>query len=352
MRFESPWFLLFLLFIPIYWWIKYAQSGKLTLNPTVLFSSLALFSKKDSRTARFLEIGKDLLLSLSLLFLIIALARPQGGKSIQTDKGFGIDIILAMDVSGSMLYVDSLPSNIPSRNIMGTRVYYDSGRKLLSQNRLNSAKRVIQSYIERQTFNRIGMVLFAGYSYTKCPLTLDKEMLGKLLSEVHYDAQNDGTAIGMGIATSVNRLKKSTAKSKVIILLTDGVNNSGLIDPISASKIAREMHIRIYTIGLGNPNGFLAPASKNMREYIMQTGTAIDEPTLKQIASITGGRFYRARDPLALKNIYNDIDKLEKSKIEIKHRVLYRENFYPFLALGFLFLALTVLTSAFVLKIP
>jgi len=201
MRFESPWFLLLLLFVPLYWWMKYGQTGKVKLSPTLLFSSLALFSRKKKQT--FFETLKDTLLLLSLIFLIVALARPQGGKSIQTDRGFGIDIVLAMDVSGSMLYVDSLPSNIPSRNIMGTRVYYDTGRKLFDHNRLNSAKRVIQDYIEKQTFNRIGLVLFAGYSYTKCPLTLDKNMLSKLLSEVKYDPQNDGTAIGMGIANAI-----------------------------------------------------------------------------------------------------------------------------------------------------
>jgi Ca-activated chloride channel family protein len=292
------------------------------------------------------------LICIALLFFIIALARPLGGQAIQSDKNFGIDIVLAIDVSGSMLNVDSLPTSLPFRDFMGKRYYRDQKHELVKINRVNSAKNVIMDYINKQAFNRIGIVVFAGYSYTKCPLTLDKNMLINIVQSIDFNPQNDGTAIGMGIATSVNRLKKSEAKSRIIIILTDGINNSGMIDPLSAANIARDLNIRIYTIGLGNPEGYLQPAGMDFTDYELQIGAGLDEPILQKIAENTGGKFYRAYDPDSLKKIYDDIDKLEKSRIEIKRRVLYKENFFPFLVTGFIFLLAYIGLTNFVIKIP
>jgi Ca-activated chloride channel family protein len=178
-------------------------------------------------------------------------------------------------------------------------------------------------------------------------------MLSQIINEIQFDPQiGDSTAIGMGIATAVNRLRKSDAKSKVIILLTDGNNNSGMIDPLSAANIAREYGIRIYTIGLGNPQAFLQPVSADFTQYVLQLGEGIDEKTLQGIADTTGGKFYRANDPTSLKKIYDDIDHLEKSKIEVKRRVLYKENFMPFLVLGLVFLAAYIVFTGAVTKLP
>lgn len=354
MRFASPWLLLFGLAIPLYWFLKYigVRGNKIGLTPTLKYSSTSLFPKHKTRLARVFDLTGDILLSAALALLIVALARPQGGQDITTETAFGVDIILAMDVSGSMLSVDTIPENMPHASFFGQTVYYDPLKKLYDQNRLNSAKRVIGAYIDKQEYNRIGVVLFAGYSYTKCPLTLDKEMLKTIMDDVNYRPDNDGTAIGMGIATCINRLKKSTAASKLIILLTDGINNTGMIDPITAANIAREMNIRIYTIGVGNPEGALAPNNQELTQYVLDTKLGFDADSLMKIAEITGGKFYHASDPQSLEQIYNDIDRLEKSRFDIQRRVLYTENFLPWLIAGFIVFAGYIAFSQAVIKIP
>lgn len=361
MRFASPWFLLLLL-IPLgYLFIRYLYpklfkknipplQGNLTVSSTLLYAG-----KPGPWWVRYRAWISDGLICLSMVLLILALARPMGGHSITQDRFFGIDIVLTIDVSGTMLNVDNIPANMPRQNHLGQIVFFDPAKTLLSQNRLGLAKKVIGEYVEKQANNRIGVVVFGGYSYTRCPLTHDRVMLGKILSEIQYNPENDGTAIGMGIATAVNRLKNSSAKSKVIILLTDGNNNRGLIDPLSAASIASEMGIRVYTIGLGRNSGILTPASLNFTEYILQQevgDVGINESILNQIAEKTGGRYYRALDGNMLGKIYDDIDHLEKSKIDVKRRVLYRENFYGFLLAGFLVLALWIALSAAFPKIP
>ncbi|OHD55029.1 MAG: hypothetical protein A2Y33_14570, partial [Spirochaetes bacterium GWF1_51_8] len=326
MMFGSPWFLLFLLAIPLYLILKYRG---VNLSPTLLYSSNSLLSRRTTAVGRMFDIIADVLLCASLAFLIVALARPLGGEQISNEKNYGIDIVLAIDVSGSMLFVDKIPSSMPYRDVLGTRIYYDPQHKLIEYNRLNSSKKVIVEYIKKQSYNRIGIVTFANFSFTRCPLTLDKNMLLKIVTEdIGFDPKNSSTAMGMGLATAINRLRKSDAKSKVIILLTDGVNNAGWIDPLTAANIARDMGIRVYTIGIGNPHGYLAPADFNaMTEYYLQSEIGFDEDVLRKIADITGGKFYKAEDPDSLKEIYDDIDKLEKSKMEIKIRTLFKEEF-------------------------
>lgn len=355
MKFASPLYLLFLLIPAIYLFLKYSGFGSIrnvSLNPTLLFSSRDLFPKKNGGLAGFYQYITDGLLCLAMVFLTIALARPLGGHSISSDQYYGVDIILAIDVSGSMLNVDFIPSNLSHREVMGRQIYFDGGHTLIPSNRVNSAKKVILDYVNKQTYNRIGVVLFAGYSYTKCPLTLDKNMLASIIKDIQFASDNDGTAIGMGVATSVNRLKKSNAKSKLIILLTDGNNNMGMIDPMSAAAIARDRGIKIYTIGLGNPEAYLQPVSAEFNEYVLQMGSGIDEKTLGGIADTTGGKFYRAYDANSLQRIYEDIDRLEKSRIDVKRRVLYKENFMPFLAIGLFLLALYIGFTGSVTRIP
>ncbi len=353
--FASPVFLFLLVLPALYLLFRFGiigKSGRSSLQSTLYFSSIRLLPDRHRGLARFFHPAADILASAALVFFILALSRPLGGRSVSSEKYFGLDMILAIDVSGSMLNVDSIPSGLPYRDMLGRRVYYDAARTLVVRNRMNSARNVIREYVKKQEFNRIGIVIFAGYSYTRCPLTLDKNMLVRILDSVGFDPANDGTAIGMGIATSVNRLKRSEAKSRVIILLTDGNNNSGMIDPLSAAKIAGELGIRVYTIGLGNPEGFLQPASMDFQEYVFQTGEGLDEKTLQGIADSTRSKFYRAYDPDSLQKIYNDIDQLEKSRIEIKRRVLYKENFMPFLLSGLILLAGYIALTALVTKIP
>ncbi len=352
MRFASPYFLILLIFPALYIYFKYFSKKKFDSSASINFSSISLLKKEKSIIAKYFNLLNDILLISALSLFIIALSRPLGGSSINTDQLYGIDIILCLDVSGSMLSYDGFPTHLNYREVLGQRVYYDPTKTLYKANRLNSAKKVIIEYIDKQEFNRIGLVIFAGYSYTKSPLTLDKKMLKEIVNSIEFDPENDGTAIGMGIATSINRIKNSKAKSKIIILLTDGNNNTGLISPLTAATIATNYDIKIYTIGLGNKVGFLQPLNANLTEYLLMPGEGLDENTLTKIAELTGGKFFRAYDPESLKNIYNEIDKLEKSKIEIKRRIFYKENFYGYLITGFIFLLAFVILNILYIKIP
>jgi Ca-activated chloride channel family protein len=233
---------------------------------------------------------------LAITFLIIALARPQIlDVSVQTKKSRGIDIVMAVDVSSSMLAQDLKP------------------------NRLEALKSVAKEFINERVNDRIGLVVYAGESYTKTPVTSDKSIIVNSLNEIVFDGIiEDGTAIGMGLATSVNRLKESKAKSKVIILLTDGVNNSGFIDPNTSANLALSFGIKTYTIGLGSNGNALAPIGLNTDGSFRYglTKVEIDEKLLKTIAETTGGLYFRATDNKKLKDIYNEINKLEKTEIQ------------------------------------
>jgi Ca-activated chloride channel family protein len=228
--------------------------------------------------------------------LIIALARPQIlDVSVQTKKSRGIDIVMAVDVSSSMLAQDLKP------------------------NRLEALKSVAKEFINERVNDRIGLVVYAGESYTKTPVTSDKSIIVNSLNEIVFDGIiEDGTAIGMGLATSVNRLKESKAKSKVIILLTDGVNNSGFIDPNTSANLALSFGIKTYTIGLGSNGNALAPIGLNTDGSFRYglTKVEIDEKLLKTIAETTGGLYFRATDNKKLKDIYDEINKLEKTEIQ------------------------------------
>ncbi len=230
----------------------------------------------------------------AIALLIIVLARPQSVDSWQDSSTQGIDIIMAMDISGSMLARDFKPD------------------------RLEASKNVATEFISGRPTDRIGLVIFSGESFTQCPLTTDHAVLINLMREMQSGMIEDGTAIGLGLATAVNRIKDSEAVSKVIILLTDGVNNRGAIAPLTAAEIAQTMGVRVYTVGVG---------TKGMAPYPVQTATGtryqnmpveIDEETLREIADMTGGEYFRATDNESLENIYNEIDKLEKSKIDVQ----------------------------------
>ncbi|GAB4423505.1 MAG: VWA domain-containing protein [Bacteroidia bacterium] len=271
-----------------------------------------------------------LLRVLSVAALIVALARPQQTFREERVDTEGIDIVLSIDISGSMKALDFKPD------------------------RLGAAKDKAREFIEGRPHDRIGLVVFAGESFTQCPRTTDHTMLTRLLNEVDESMLEQGTAIGMGLATAVNSLKDSEAKSKLIILLTDGVNNSGFIDPLTAAEAARQYDIRVYTIGVGK-NG-LAPFRMQDffgNERIHQQEVRIDEELLKDIARQTGGKYYQVSNTQALGEVYQEIDQLEKTRIEVTRISRQSEAFHWFVIVGgLLFLLELILRYAVVRYIP
>ena len=266
---------------------------------------------------------------LAIALLIFALARPQSSTSWQNVTTEGIDIILVMDISGSMLAQDFKPD------------------------RLEASKKVAMEFITGRPTDRIGLVVFSGESFTQCPLTTDHSVLKNLFGSIKSGMIEDGTAIGMGLATAVNRLKDSKAKSKVIILLTDGVNNAGLITPLTAAEIANTFNIRTYTIGVGTkglaPYPFKTPFGTQYQDIEVK----IDAEVLKEIADMTDGKYFRANNNKKLEDIYDEIDQLEKSKIEVTEYRKKTERFLPFaFAAGVLLLLEVLLRNTVFRSIP
>ncbi|ODS31455.1 MAG: von Willebrand factor type A protein [Candidatus Scalindua rubra] len=299
------------------------------------FSSLSYFKKiRQGNSARL----RHILIALRILIivlLVIALARPQSGKAHSKVTTEGIDIILALDISGSMLAEDF--------NLNDKR-----------RNRLYVAKEVVKDFIKWRENDRIGMVVFAGQSYTQCPLTLDYDVLLQFLEKVEIGMVEDGTAIGSAIGVCVNRLKSSKAKSKVVILLTDGRNNAGEIDPLTAAELAKTYDMKIYTVGAGTKG--LAPyPTKNLFGFTVYRSLQIDidDEGLTEIANITDGKYFRATDTESLKEIYKQIDNLEKTKMEVAKYTEYNELF-QYLAIPALgmFLFEIVLANTRFRKIP
>ncbi len=253
---------------------------------------------------------------VSICLIIISLARPQTRFEEQNTEGEGVDIILCIDVSGSMTSQDLTP------------------------NRLEAAKRVATDFVNKRQSDRIGIVIFSGESFTQCPLTTDHSVLLTAIQNIRNGLLEDGTAIGSGLGTSVDRLRTSPAKSKVIILMTDGENNGGLIDPRTAKEIAKAFQIKVYTIGVGT-DGYAPQPVNTPMGIVMQNGkVSIDEKLLKEIAVETGGKYFRARDNESLAGIYDEINLLEKSKVEITSITRYTEKFFPFITIGLVLLFL------------
>lgn len=295
-------------------------------------ATLTIPSIKGFEKTSFLSKFKVFLYVLrlfSLAAIIVALARPRNvSVSKKTKSNKGIDIVMAIDVSASMLAKDLKP------------------------NRLEALKKVAVEFIDRRPNDRIGIVVYAGESFTQTPITSDKGIVKRTISELKWGQLEGGTAIGMGLGSAVNRLKESTAKSKVIILLTDGVNNSGNIDPRTATELAKELGIKTYTIGIGTNGMADFPWSKDPRTGRLQyrkQQVEIDEDLLKEIASETEGKYFRATDNASLKEIYAEIDTLEKTKIEEFKYYNYQEKyrFFVFLGIGFLLLEFILKNTLF-----
>ena len=323
-----PHFLWLLLVIPIalfwHYFIKNQQDVALKMSTT---EGLSRQKTVLIKLRPFLYLLK----LLALVFIIIALARPRNTqKSSYTDNTSGIDIVIATDVSGSMLATDFKP------------------------NRLEAIKEVAYSFIQKRTNDRIGLVVYAGESYTRTPVTSDKTMLLNSLKEVQYNGMvlQDGTAIGIGLATAINRLKDSKTKSKIIILLTDGVNNLGSLDPISAAEIAKSYGIKVYTVGVGTNGMANFPVAKDANGNIVfqPQKVEIDEKLMQEIAATTNGKYFRATDNKKLEAIYDEIDRLEKSKITENRFMMFDEQFRPWLLIGLFLLALEMILSRTIFK--
>lgn len=316
--FANPEYLYLLFLIPIFWFVY-------IFNLRDKNTFLILSSIKRLNTKTWKSWGRHIVFfikTLAISLLIIAFARPQSTSSWQNAITEGIDIILAMDISGSMLAQDLTP------------------------NRLEASKKVAMDFISGRPNDRIGLVIFSGESFTQCPLTTDHKVLKGLFNDVKSGMIDDGTAIGMGLATSINRLKDSKTKSKVIILLTDGVNNQGSIAPMTAAEIAQEFKMRVYTIGVGTKGYAPYPFNTPFGNIVYQdVEVKIDEKTLQDIANATNGKYFRATSNKALQEIYKEIDKLERSKIEIKEFHKKKEEFLPFAALGMIFLILSFILN-------
>ncbi|KAB2922416.1 MAG: VWA domain-containing protein [Bacteroidetes bacterium] len=266
---------------------------------------------------------------LAVALVIVALARPQSAMKGENVYAEGIDIVLALDISGSMLAEDFQP------------------------NRLEAAKGVAQEFVTGRTNDRIGLVIFSGESFTQCPLTVDYDVLKELVRPLKSGMIEDGTAIGLGLATGINRLRDSKAKSKVIILLTDGVNNRGEIDPITAAQIAQSFGIRVYTVGVGTIGEAPYPVQTPFGTRYQMVPVEIDEKVLKQVAEMTDGRYFRATDNRKLKAIYQEIDRLEKTRIEVRSYRRYSELFYAFVLAALALLAAdAALSTTWLRKLP
>ena len=309
----------FLAIIPImvFWYWK--QNKQLT--PDITFSSLKIFNEIKPTIKEKLVHLPFVLRSIAVALLIIALARPQSfatGENVYTE---GIDIAVVLDISGSMLAEDFKP------------------------NRLEAAKDVIDEFIAGRTSDKIGLVVFSGKSFTQCPLTIDYSVLRNLLGEIKSGMIEDGTAIGLAIANGVNRLKDSKAKSKILILLTDGVNNAGEVDPITAANIAQTFGIRIYTVGVGTRGNAPYPFQTPFGVQYQMVPVEIDEAILQQVADITDGNYFRATDNKKLEEIYKEIDKMEKTRVEITSYRNAKELFYNWALAGLLLLFTEIVLS-------
>lgn len=290
--FENGWFLWFLLVIPLlvahYIW----RQGK--ANAPVKLSTAGFFADGRKTFRHYLRHVLFAMRMAALAMVTVVIARPQNVDRWQSSTTEGIDIVMALDVSGSMLARDFSPD------------------------RLEASKNVATEFISGRPYDRIGLTVFSGESFTQCPLTTDHAVLINLLRDVKSGIIEDGTAIGVGLATAINRIKDSDAISKVIILLTDGVNNRGSIDPMTAAEIAKTFGIRVYTIGVGSRGYADYPVQTPFGTRYQKMEVEIDEALLQQIAELTGGHYFRAVDNTSLQQVYGEIDKLEKSKIETR----------------------------------
>ncbi|BAG13746.1 aerotolerance-related cytoplasmic membrane protein BatA [Candidatus Endomicrobiellum trichonymphae] len=333
MRFANPLYLLIFLPLLALAYVYISIIKKNSFKPCISFSRVNLLKSNNPEFKKILLNILKVLKCVSLILIIIALAKPQKGKTFEHLSDQGIDIIVALDTSTSMRSLD-----------------------FRSLNRMEAAKKVIRDFMKERKYDRIGLVIFSGLAFTQCPLTTDKDSLAEFINNINIgDTGLDGTAIGSAIMTSVNRLKDSRAKSRIIILVTDGNNNMGEIDPLTASKIARSYDIKIYAVGVGSLDGAIYEVDDPFlgKREIKYRKDAINESVLKEVAYNTSGGYFRAQDVKSFENIMKQIDKLEKDDIEVMRFTNYRELYKYFLIPSFILLLLIiVLENTYLRKLP
>ncbi|OPZ89743.1 MAG: von Willebrand factor type A domain protein [Firmicutes bacterium ADurb.Bin419] len=314
----------FLIFIPLIILLFFISRKKSALK----FSSVKLLKSYGYKNTFKHVLGRYLILA-SLILLVIAMARPQLPKSNEQLSKQGIDIAVALDVSGTMQSVDFKP------------------------NRLEVARKTIEDFVEKRTSDRISLIVFAGTAYTRVPLTLDHNVVRESLKEISFESVNEGgTAIGMAISVGLNRLKKSDSPSKIMIVVTDGANNAGSINPGTASELAKELGIKIYTIGVGSDKTYLPQVVFGQTVYREAEGD-LNEELLKQIAETTNGQYYRAKDPEALSKVFEDINKLEKTRFDQDDFKQYTELAFLLIKIALVLLMLGIFLDRFYyIRIP
>ncbi len=320
----NPEYFYLLLVIPllvVWYWFKNSRN-----SPEITYSGLNVFAGMTKSPKIWLMHSLFILRLLAIVLLIIAFARPQSVSTKQNVHIEGIDIVMSIDVSGSMLARDFKPD------------------------RLEAAKEVAGEFIAKRPNDRVGLVIFSGEAFTQVPLTTDHTMIANIFNEVKSGMIEDGTAIGDGLATAVSRLQNSEAISKVIILITDGVNNSGSVDPVSAAEMAKMFGIRVYTIGIGTKGTAPYPVQTPFGVQLQQMEVQIDEELLETIAGMTGGRYFRADNNKKLREIYKEIDNLEKSKIDVQEFRKKHEGYLPFALWAFTLFVLEILLRYLVFR--
>lgn len=301
-RFEDPWWLATLVLVPLGYALR-LRSGK-RRAAVLTYPAVDIARETGVGVSRWARHVLSALRAVGLALFVVALARPQSGATTETVLTEGIDIVLAIDVSTSMLAEDLQP------------------------NRLEAAKAVAADFVRGRRSDRIALVAFAGEAFTQAPLTLDHGVITTLLGELAPGMITDGTAVGMGLATALKRLQASEAESKVVILLTDGQNNAGEIGPLTAAEMAEALGVRVYTIGAGTTGMARVPVDDPLRSRVYATVRVdIDEETLREMAELTGGRYFRATDNESLASIYDEIDRLERTEIEVENFTRYTERF-------------------------
>lgn len=317
LTFKNPeFFYILLVIVPMAVWYIFRQKRN---TASIQVSTTAPVFKAPKSIRHYLRHLVFLLQILAIAAFTIVLARPQSSRNWENVTTEGIDIVIALDISSSMLARDFQPD------------------------RLEAAKNVAMEFISGREYDRMGLVVFAGEAFTQCPLTTDRSVLLNLFKDIKSGMIEDGTAIGNGLATGVARLKESEAISRVVILLTDGENNSGEVAPVTAAEIAKTFGIRVYTVGVGSEGTAPYPVQTPYGIQLRDMEVKIDEQTLQEISSITGGRYFRATSNTKLEEIYQEIDQLEKSKIEVREFSRKSEEFLPFALAGIAFLVLSLI---------
>jgi Ca-activated chloride channel family protein len=316
LTFKNPeLFYLLLVIIPMAAWYIFRQKRN---TASIQVSSTASLFRAPKTIRHYLRHLVFILQMVALAFFVVVLARPQSSRSWENVTTEGSDIVIALDISSSMLARDFAPD------------------------RLEAAKNVAMEFISGREHDRMGLVVFAGEAFTQCPLTTDRAVLLNLFKDIKSGLIEDGTAIGNGLATAVNRIKDSEAVSRVIILLTDGENNRGEVAPMTAAEIAKTFGIRVYTVGVGSMGTAPYPVQTPFGIELREMEVKIDEPLLTQMAEVTGGKYFRATGNKKLEEIYKEIDQLEKSKIDVQQFSRRSEEFLPFAIAGILFLLISL----------